>query len=847
MIEEIKDKVKQYFERTKDLRVLFFFDEAKEYAESIDQLSIPGITLVKWENNPFTLKVKLTTELKNEKVLLYLPMKHPSNQAEYQNFPLLGLLIANKDLNLDDSGALLEEFGLRRHQKSLINEFMSELKYTRVKEVCKPILSSEKLSKELLQQGILSAALKFKRIQNWPMLIAKLTTLSLNESEFKRVSRKITDLRMEEAILNQIDKLVDTSIPDLSLDSLKTIAQSFRYNQITQTITEVNTSDPYAFLKTNDQEKIIQLNQVLFAIEADNHLSKQFAELFDKIDQEIKGDRIIQSYGVEQEYAVYSQAMLWSVIQQSLNLLFHNPSNAFKLLEKLSLQNGLKDEIAYTISFLSQTAKLVNQINSVNSYILNSPEAYIQWYEQEAYLIDQYYRRSISSRKLIDDTELPKTIKINEIVSKLNEQYELHTDKLNREWLKCLNENNFDYSKIKHAKQYDFYQTEIEALDQKVVVIVSDALRYEAGVELLSEMHGDPKNTAEVRSMLASLPSKTNIGMAQLLPGKSFKFNTGDVSIDRISTSGTENRALIIQAANTEGTAVQLSSLEGGDINKLRDLFKKEIVYVYHDVIDATGDKKPSERRTFDAVSEAIKELKKFVKSLHATYNVAKVYITADHGFLYADSTIQDKNLERIDDSKAVSTHNRYCITKSDSSEHLGYTFPLSRTTKFEENLFVTIPKSINRYRKQGVGHQFVHGGGSLQELIIPLIESSRKREAVSRKVKPVLIANKKLSVVSNILRFNLLQKEPVSRTEKEIELLIGLYDDRDLVSNEERKIMNFTSDSPSERMLKIELILSQEASNTSFLKLKVFDADDRLNPIIEETIQNNTLIQTDF
>jgi hypothetical protein len=66
-------------------------------------------------------------------------------------------------------------------------------------------------------------------------------------------------------------------------------------------------------------------------------------------------------------------------------------------------------------------------------------------------------------------------------------------------------------------------------------------------------------------------------------------------------------------------------------------------------------------------------------------------------------------------------------------------------------------------------------------------------------------------------------------------------------VSNLENITLNFTSEAPSERMLRVELTLSSEAGTESFLKLKAFDVDDLLNPVIEETVQNNTLIQTDF
>jgi hypothetical protein len=165
----------------------------------------------------------------------------------------------------------------------------------------------------------------------------------------------------------------------------------------------------------------------------------------------------------------------------------------------------------------------------------------------------------------------------------------------------------------------------------------------------------------------------------------------------------------------------------------------------------------------------------------------------------------------------------------------------------FRDNVFVTIPHSVNRYRKQGVGHQFVHGGGSLQEVVVPVIESSRKREEVVTKVKPALINQGKLKVVSNVLRLDILQETKVSRMEKELSISTGLYNNNILVSNEIISILNSTSDTPSERAVRIELTLSSETPKNAFLKLKVFDVDDKLNPLIEERVQNNTLIQSDF
>lgn len=67
------------------------------------------------------------------------------------------------------------------------------------------------------------------------------------------------------------------------------------------------------------------------------------------------------------------------------------------------------------------------------------------------------------------------------------------------------------------------------------------------------------------------------------------------------------------------------------------------------------------------------------------------------------------------------------------------------------------------------------------------------------------------------------------------------------MVSNEQIISLNATAEAPSERMHRIELRLSAAAAHESFLKLKVFDIEDMLNPLIEELVQNSTLIQADF
>ena len=47
-------------------------------------------------------------------------------------------------------------------------------------------------------------------------------------------------------------------------------------------------------------------------------------------------------------------------------------------------------------------------------------------------------------------------------------------------------------------------------------------------------------------------------------------------------------------------------------------------------------------------------------------------------------------------------------------------------------------------------------------------------------------------------------------------------------------------------RVFEVTLNLNKSVSS-SVLQLRVYDVEDRLNPIIKETVKNNTIIEQDF
>ena len=845
----LKEKIEKYYRIHPHLRVLFFFDKEQDFKAETEALELKNVRIVQFQQNYFYLKTMLHGEWKQENVFLYLPMESPKKHEDYLQFPLLDLLLANKELLLDDEAAFMEDYRLQRHHQPLIKRYMRELKYSSVQEVCAPVLKPESLEESKLVQALFSYFLKFKSPENWSLILAKLFSLLRpgQEEELKRVGRKVQDNNLLDWLNKQLKLHFDQEISEFDHEKLSHLLKVLKYNSLTQFIPEPAADDPYKTLKIKKRQVLSRINQLQEEASRKDGLDDQLQEAIEANASAIQELKLMQVYGTKADFAYYTLPMKWQLIAEQAGSLDYNPQAVIQELEKISLSEPTTASLNSCMTFIIHAAEMIKLVNAISSYILDKPEDYTHTYVSDWFKIDQTYRKALCAFRNMDDTEVPSQIKLDELVQLVNKRYEEFLEKSNREWLKCLNTFKFDYRQLPIPKQYDFYKNEVEPVDQKTVVIISDALRYEAAEELLSELHGDPKNSAEIRYQIASIPSKTSIGMAQLLTGKEYSFNEGVITIDGLSTSGLENRGKLLASADAEARVVQFADIQKNDREQNRELFKAKLVYIYHDAIDMIGDKKVSERKTLSAVQDAIQELKVLIKKLHGSYNVARVIITADHGFLFNDRDIDEKDKENASGLKAIATHNRYEIVNDEGEPALGYKIPLSATSLFSDNLSVVIPASVNRYKKQGVGHQFVHGGGSLQELVVPLIESSRKRQDITHKVKPVLVKQGPLKVISNVLRLNILQENKVSRTEKERELIAGLYKNSELVSNEVSLLLNSTSGIPSERSYKRELTLHSTASNESYLKLKIFDKEDTLNPLIEESVDNNTLIGQDF
>lgn len=845
----LKDKIEHYFTRYPDLKILFLFDAGQEYREDFLQLDLPDYRKAEYNQNDFFLKVHLNGDWLNTKVVLYLPIKQPIDKEEMQNFPLLDLLFANKSMQPDDSiGDFMEKYGLQRHQRSLAEKYLNELRYKAAQEVLKPYLTATAFNEENLIHGLLSFFLKFSQVESWETIIMRLLALTAtaNEAEWNKVTKKITEYNLDDFLLNRINRLTGIMLSNWSLVYAKELLDCIKYNLYVQDVGEPHVHDPYKVYWSKSTAVIGSINLFHERLLTHARFGEEWLGVLENNHSDIHEKRLVEVYGAAGNFHYYSPRLKWEILGAIFQLQPRDADVILSVVDRLVIGES-SPIFQNALLFVQHTYRSIQSIANISSYILDSLQQYLLKYTSEWNKIDYHYRKAICYYRFkIDFADVPLVLDWDKQLGVLNEQYRTFLEKLNREWLKCWSGKNFEIKALGAIPQYNFYQKEIKPLDQKVAVIISDGLRYEAGLELLEAINADAKNVARARYMVASVPSKTSVGMANLLPGKNYEFQNGIIKVDNLDAGFSEKRESILKAAEPDSVVVRYADLDKLGQKEVRDILKAKVVYIYHNKIDATGHSAESD--TFLAVDDTIEQLTKFIKKLHGSYNVSRVIVTADHGFLYNDYVIEEREKEKGSGLESFIKDSRFEISSKNEKPALGYSFPISNTTSFSDDLFVIIPNSVNRYSGTGRGNQYVHGGASLQELVVPVIESSRKREDVSVLVTPSLVT-KELKVVSNVLKCLLIQEEPVNAFAKERTIMVGLYKDSQLVSNEKEIELNKTSGNPTDRVFQVELHLVEHGKMEALYKLKVFDKaeSNRLNALLEADVKNQTLIQTDF
>ena len=355
--------------------------------------------------------------------------------------------------------------------------------------------------------------------------------------------------------------------------------------------------------------------------------------------------------------------------------------------------------------------------------------------------------------------------------------------------------------------QREFYNTNLRYTKERTVVIISDAMRYEVGQELFARMQDDPKCTAKLSVQLSVLPSYTRLGMAALLPHKTLEM-TDDFQVlaDGILCDNLAGRQQALQSYNPDSVCVQFDDIKNLKVAELRDvLTKRQIIYVYHNQIDARGDKANTEDEVFHACEEAVQEIMDLIHRISVSGNTYHFIVTADHGFIYKRDKLTESDKISGKSAEKAFVNRRFIVSRAaledDGIDHMS----MGRVLGNEDSKVVSYPVSSNVFKVAGGGANYVHGGSSPQEMLVPVLEFKMERGHMETKNAEIALVSIVHKITNLITSMDFIQSDAVSDTVKAAKYRIFfLSEDNEKISNENSYVADSREENAQKRIFRM-------------------------------------------
>ena len=787
-------------------RIVFWYDGKRELRDEFEAFLLPGVEKLELSNNEYGIKHRLLREEPEQKFLLYCGRSRP---ADLENW-LLDVELAHKEFRTDQEAIWLLELGLGLELIDIVRSHEEFFKATKRREALRKTLKPDDTGMLVRLKMLAVCAGSEPRMDS--VLESLLQELACGQDDKIRL---ISRFKLNGFLWEQLDRYLgyksdEPGMEDFAIELFKSC-----YATGTDGPVRLNGDALVFFRRWKESRQHGEAFEVLSdkcaeVINIKWDLSKRdFRELievdyFQLIDRKIVSDLV---------RAVASR----TVSSDDVDLWVRKRREGHWYREYRHLYDAINCAAQFTNFLEKMHLSMDSLVDGVKHYRGS-------WYK-----LDQLYRKYIynvrmSGRESLMErlTDQIENLYSNNYLLTINDRFQLFVDEA-REW-----------KAPGIPLQKDFFQYWVRPFlhkKNKVCVVISDAMRYEIGEELLSLIRKEDRYEAKIEFMLSMLPSYTQMGMAALLPNGELELadnQTGTVKVDGQVSHGTANRVKILnRKLPGRAKACKFNELMAMKKDDCRALVRdNDIIYVYHNRIDATGHEMKSEERVFEAVEEALRELIQLIKKLTSA-NANNLLVTSDHGFIYQNRAIDESDFSGTDvEGKEVLLRDRRFVLGKGLTEVQGLRKFTSTELGLSGEVEVQIPKSINRLRLKGSGSRFVHGGASLQEIVIPVVKINKKRQSDVTSVEVNILSGASSVITSGQLGVTLYQVVPVTDKVRPRTLRAGIYTEAgDLISDSHDITFDLTSDNPRDREHQLRFVLTgkcDEANNQEvILKLE--------------------------
>lgn len=706
-------------------------------AEQVTQLELSGVEKVTVENNEFSVKHRLLRQQPETPFLLYFPHAQPPHEQNW----LLDVQLAGYIFRTDLQAQFMQELGLDYHYHAFVSHHIEFFKNGRRRE---------KLAKLGIPAGESELGLRTR------MLAVVFGQDSLSLSEML--------LAYSQTVVDGPDTRFGPELARYGLTETfwQLVAHRFGYQSVTPGI--------YEFLLALFQTNTSFLPTILRA-DARVLINRwrvniRYQDSFRQLSRRIGDDLNLPGLIPLATLDALLDDDLYELVEQrivaELARLVATETTTPEQVEAIQKQRQNKYWYADYRHFYDVLVNAVSLRALVSAWatepfdlLTDGPERYTE----RLYRVDTHYRKLLYAYRQTGQHDL-----LEEVVTLADSVYANQwLLPLNSNWQRAIDQTpTWEFSPL-HTQRYFFqYQVEPQLSKGRTFIIIADGLRYEWGRELAERMQAENRFEANLTYMVTGLPSYTQLGMAALLPQTQLTIQPGTDSVlaDGLPTKGTENRSVVL--ARKQGVAIKAEDFMALNTNNEgREWVKPySVIYIYQNSIDRIGDNLATESAVMDESERVIATIQEIIKKV-TNMNGVHIWVTADHGFLYQQQLVDDTDFLETSVSGQVWKQGRRYIVGQDLSASNGFHRFEARQIGLVGNEIVLLPKAGQRLRLSGSGSRYVHGGASLQEVVVPLIKIAKKKANTVRMVDVDVIQSSG-RITTNIIAISFWQQDPV-------------------------------------------------------------------------------------
>lgn len=777
-------------------KIIFWYDPPANFKDDISSDSYDCCKVLFCDKNEFAIKKTIEHDDKESDFLVYLPSEKPADNENW----LLDILMYSEEYYADTVALTMRRMNLTNTDLRRVIEWHSKFfdAESRTKRLSNYVTVNDDMKPSDLRMAMMCVLVKASSRS----IESVLTELVFDNSQ----SSKYADLKkfgFEEYLWDEICRYYNYE----GDQKIETLIKRFMFTALLEQKAEFD-----ALPSFYDQYKISGPGQMDAKFFVDKIKSDK---RYEALQLDIATDLKIEGLLVSRDITCVQTADIFECIDtdiiRKISISLSNGSLDYNTFERVisdRLNSMWYEMHSHEYAILSSVMAFFKRLETPISTGLLATD-YVQNYTESYYLVDTYYRRICANYNKLENP----SSEMEDLMRMVEAAYQSKfLDPLGKAFSDALKEQgNWDFPGLKMSR--NFYQ-EVQAKNyKKCFVIISDGFRYEIGRELYEKLKIDSvlNGNEEIKYAISPLPSETRFGMASLLPHRIMAYMNKLVMVDNQSTVDTMARDAVLKNKKESYAAIQYKDINKMSRNELRTyMADKSLVYIYHNVMDKAGEY--DESKVFDVATTAVDEILALIRKLYNNLQISNFYVTADHGFLYRRNEIEEsQKYSNVVSLHPIEASKRYVLT-DDMSLQIPYTveFPLKNVS--DGAYKVISPYGYDLFKTQGSGLQYVHGGASLQEIIVPVIHlgelrAAGNKEAVSAVGVRLKSIARKITNRSFTLEFE--QYEKVEERKQAITCETYLVDeDGNKVSGEYRFVAASESDDVDARSTKIRFNL---------------------------------------